>query len=150
MGVTKPVAVHINVFGTPAPQGSKKGFKKGNRVVVVDDNPKALRSWRGDVAAAASEAREQMQVQMHGPVQVSIQFRFRRPVSRPGSHHGWRDTKPDLDKLLRSTCDGLVEGGLLADDASIVGFNNVVKIEVTSWTGASITVAQLPPRESLL
>lgn len=29
--------------------------------------------------------------------------------------------KPDLDKLVRSTLDGLVAGGALEDDARIVG-----------------------------
>ncbi len=30
------------------------------------------------------------------------------------------NVKPDLDKLIRSTCDGLKTGGLFTDDALIV------------------------------
>ena len=51
-------------------------------------------------------------------------------LQRPKSHSGARGIKasapalpdkvPDLDKLLRSTCDGLTQAALIVDDALIV------------------------------
>ena len=63
---------------------------------------------------------------IHGPVRLSIVFLFLRPkghygakglkASAPVHHH----TRPDVDKLQRSTFDALT-GTLIKDDSLIVG-----------------------------
>ena len=45
----------IRVNGTPAPQGSKRGFVVKGRVVMAESSPK-VKPWRQDVAAAATDA----------------------------------------------------------------------------------------------
>jgi len=71
-------------------------------------------------------------------------FRFPMPPSRSAvvkrTGWAWKDKKPDLDKLARSTCDSLTTSGLIADDARIVRLH-AEKVEIAdSWHGAEITV----------
>ena len=53
------IALHFDVAGLPAPQGSKKAFvnPRTRRAIIVDANPTTLRSWRQDVIEAAKHAR---------------------------------------------------------------------------------------------
>lgn len=120
-------AIAITVCGTPAPQGSKRGFVAGGRAIVVDDNKPRLRSWRQDVRAAALETGSSM---LRRPVHVEVTFFLARPKGHYGTgrntgvvrgsappHPG---VKPDLDKLLRSTLDGLKEARIYEDDAQVI------------------------------
>ena len=53
-------------------------------------------------------------------------------------------TKPDLDKLIRSTNDALVQGGLIADDSRIVGMMAEKRYAVVgASTGAKIVVRDM-------
>ena len=54
------------------------------------------------------------------PLNVEIYFYLQRPVSHPKRRRTTPDKKPDLDKLIRSTCDALTSAGALKDDARIV------------------------------
>jgi crossover junction endodeoxyribonuclease RusA len=120
--------VVITVYGTPAPQGSKRGFVVGNRAIIVDDNKPVLRTWRGDVKKAAEETRSSMLLQ---PVGVEIQFSLARPRSHyrtgkttshllAGTAPAHPKGKPDVDKLARAVLDGLKAAGMYADDAQVI------------------------------
>lgn len=148
-----PVA--ITVYGTPAPQGSKRGFVAGGRAVVVDDNKPALRNWRQDVKAAALETRSSMSRQ---PVEVSVTFFLARPKGHYGTGRNAGTVrgsaprhpavKPDLDKLLRSTLDGLKEAGIYDDDAQVVIVAGVKQYCRSGQApGASITVREIWEQE---
>ena len=112
----------IRVFGHPAPQGSKRHV--GNGVLI--ESSARVKPWRQDVRAAALEA----DAHFDGPVSLTVGFLLRRPAShfRTGRNaHLLRDSapaypgkKPDIDKLLRSTLDGLGESGIWRDDAQVV------------------------------
>ena len=119
----------IKVSGTPAPQGSQRAFvhRHTGRAVVVESSAK-VRPWRAAITAACKAER----VPHHeGPVTVSVIFY----MPRPRSHHRadgvtLRPTapvspsvRPDLDKLLRSTLDGLTDAGVIEDDARIVSIS---------------------------
>lgn len=126
----------IRVVGTPAPQGSKKGFaisKKGTggkRVytgkVAMVESSKAVKPWREDVRAAALASR----VRVAGAVTVDLAFYLARPKGhyRTGKNaHLLRDsapkyptTQPDIDKLVRSTLDALTSAGTYTDDSTVV------------------------------
>jgi hypothetical protein len=60
------------------------------------------------------------QVPLEGPVILAVTFTLVKPKSAPKTKVTWPCKKPDLDKLLRSTCDGLKAGGAYADDAQVV------------------------------
>lgn len=113
---------YIHVDGTPAPQGSKRHVGRG----ILVESSKLVKPWRAAVAAAA-QASNLAGLMLNGPIQVRMSFYLRRPAG----HFGKRgllpsapprpDRKPDLDKLVRSTLDGLAtDGCVIADDARIV------------------------------
>lgn len=110
--------VTLWVAGVPAPQGSKDGFSpKGTNKVRMVESSKRVKPWRETVARCSEGLVPEPIVD---PVNVFVIFVFAREktVRRfwpTGRGHG------DIDKLLRSTYDALVMGGVLKDDALIVG-----------------------------
>jgi Holliday junction resolvase RusA-like endonuclease len=131
--------MRIEVFGTPAPQGSKRAFvvrKKGEvgkgRAVVVESSAK-VKPWRQDVKTAALEAvdyGDNLPVFEDCPVSVWIDFYLARPKGHYGTGRNagivkasaskYPTVKPDLDKLIRSTLDALTEAGVYGDDSQVI------------------------------
>jgi len=116
----------FTVLGTPAPQGSKKGFvnKKNGKVILVESSA-AVKPWRQAVVSAAPSGPK-----LDGPIAVYCVFTMPRPASakksllRPA-------TRPDCGKLLRSTEDAITDAGLWADDARVCEFSRLAKV----WPG---------------
>lgn len=118
------------VYGTPRPQGSKKGYvnKKTGAVILTEQAGESLKTWREDVKQAALTERGD-NPPMEGPVMLEVTFYLPRPKShfRTGKHaHVLRDDaptfcgkRPDCDKLLRSTGDALTSAGAYVDDSQI-------------------------------
>lgn len=112
----------FRVHGIPAPQGSKRHV--GNGIMV--ESSKRVKPWREAVKWAALDAGVE---QLDGPVEVRVTFHFPRPKShyRTGRNAGvLRDdapgfvtSRPDIDKILRSTLDALGEAGCWRDDAQV-------------------------------
>ena len=114
--------IRFDVFGSPAPQGSKKfvGVSKSGRGLMVESSKK-VKPWRMDVKAAAEEARKECPASpLDGPLCVSFVFTLPKPMSAPKKRRTWPDRKPDLSKLIRSTEDAISDAGLWADDARVV------------------------------
>lgn len=123
-----PRELVVVVHGTPAPQGSKRHVGRG---VLVESSPN-LRPWRAVVTAAAADAVEAASWAPDRRAVCTLYgvWTLARPTShyRTGKHADQlRDaapahpgTRPDLDKLLRSTLDALVDAGALVDDARVV------------------------------
>ena len=101
------------IEGIPAPQGSKTGFVKNGRVVMIEASKK-VKPWREAVVA---ETAKNVACTMTEPVEIALVFYLPKPktVTRK-----WPSVKPDLDKLIRSTFDGLTTGGLYTDDALVI------------------------------
>lgn len=99
----------INVFGIPAPQGSKKSI--GNNRFV--ETSKKLPAWRKAVMEAAKQVVDEP---FTDAVRVDVVFYMPRPktVTRP-----YPIVPPDVDKLLRSTFDALTQAGVWTDDALV-------------------------------
>lgn len=113
--------ITVVVHDEPKPQGSKVGFigKHTGKVIVRDDNKPALANWRGAVRDATVKARGD-QAPLEGGVLLAVTFTLRKPLSAPKTRFTVPWKKPDLDKLLRSTFDGLKAGGAYQDDAQVV------------------------------
>jgi len=111
------VILAFTVLGVAAPQGSKKfvGMSKSGRGILIESSKKT-RPWRISVQQAAVETGGHIA----GPVSVSLIFTMPKPKSAPKRRVTWPDRKPDVDKLCRSTLDGLVEAGVIEDDARVV------------------------------
>lgn len=145
--------ITIVVYGTPAPQGSKRAFVgKSGKAHVIESSHDRVKTWRAAVIDAALSARPA--VPLDGPLQASAVFYLARPKShyRTGRNAGLlRDSapahpsgKPDLSKIIRSTEDALTDVGLWADDAQVVAYTTLAK----EWAdgrrpGALLTVVTL-------
>jgi crossover junction endodeoxyribonuclease RusA len=122
------VMITLRVYGTPASQGSKRAFVQGGRAVMLNDDKK-LRPWRNSIIEAARAARVTGE-RLPGPLAMEARFVFNRPRShyRTGKNaHLLRDDAPifvnqtpDIDKILRSTLDGLTEAAVWVDDSRVV------------------------------
>jgi len=149
-------ALDIDVHGLPAPQGSKRAFRNphSGRVQLVESSTR-VKTWREDVKQAALDAIDGGGP-LTGPIRLYADFYLPRPKAhyRSGANaHLLRDKapirpagKPDLDKLLRSTCDALTAAGVWSDDS------RVVTISATKFyadqdrsIGARITITEERP-----
>lgn len=125
--------IRIEVLGTPAPKGSSRAFvvPGTNRAVVAPSgsaaNKKALKGWDAAVREAASAAVGPVAAPpfVETSLRVEITFRLARPSGQWGrrglkpSAPKYPMTKPDLDKLARSTADSM-KGIVYDDDSRIV------------------------------
>jgi crossover junction endodeoxyribonuclease RusA len=121
------------VVGTPAPQGSKRHVGGGR---MIESSAK-VGPWRAAVAWTAAEQK----THFPGAVDVDLAFRLARPKS--AGKRLYPDRKPDLDKLIRSTLDGLTESGVIEDDARVVRLM-VSKLYARPGdpTGATIAISE--------
>lgn len=119
--------INFVVYGSPAPQGSKKfvGIKGGRGMMI--ESSKRVKPWRQDVKAAAELARNGA-APLDGNLVVRMVFTVPKPKSAPRRRKTYPNTKPDVSKLARSTEDALVDAGLIADDARIVGYDRLFKV----------------------
>ncbi len=110
--------ITITVHGTPGPQGSKRYLGKG----IMVESSKLVKPWREAVVWSVLKDHpfggRQDPFLFRGAVSVDVVFSLVKPkVTKKGARP---DKKPDLDKLLRSTFDGLKTAGMYADDSRIV------------------------------
>lgn len=139
----------FEVRGLPAPQGSKTAVANGGRVRVIEGGSTSgrikHRAWRTAVLQAATlEARRaDLGGPITGPVAVVVVFRFHRPKSTP-ARYAFKATRPDLDKLVRSTLDSLTDAQVIEDDARVVHLVATKSfVNADEWTGAYVTVRSL-------
>lgn len=100
------------VTGVPRPQGSKVGYYRGGRVVLVESGGVEHKAWRNEVAKVAQE--EWTNEPMSGALQASLTFYLPKPKKRTSPP----TSKPDIDKLARAVLDSLSKI-VYRDDAQI-------------------------------
>ena len=121
----------IVVNGRPAPQGSKayKGHRTnaatGRRTAVLVEQSKRVKPWRALVTAATVHAITYggaRYAPLDGPLEAEIVFTVLKPASAPKRRRTWPTTRHsgDVDKLIRSTFDGIADGGGVVDDSRII------------------------------
>lgn len=119
----------ITVAGTPAPQGSKRHVGHGRMIEMS----RRVKPWRDAVAAAAAATASVTDGWGPGPCAEPVHATITFTVDRPASHYSrsgqLRPDAPayptsrrvgDLDKLIRSTSDALVDSAVIRDDSQIV------------------------------
>lgn len=137
----------IDVSGSPAPQGSKVQTRYGG----LREASKKVGPWRN---AVRTEVQFVMDEPMVGSVAVAISFRLPRPKGHYGTGKNLgrlRDsapifptTVPDIDKLIRSTLDGMTEGGAFRDDSQVVSVYAIkTYCSQDQAPGATITITLL-------
>ena len=118
----------LRIYGLPGPMGSKRHLGHG----VMVESSKKVKPWRSDVMAAVVGAYQGPLIA--APVSVEVVFLFPRPKGHYGKQ-GLRASAPlhlisqsagDIDKLCRSTLDGIsagAGGALLRDDSQVVSLH---------------------------
>lgn len=117
--------IRLEIFGEPAPQGSKRVFNGR----IVEASSKKLKPWRQAIADAAYNLLSEEHSLITGPLKVEVDFYLPRPSSVSQRKRPFPIVPPDLDKLCRSLLDGLNQGAdtgkvgdgiLYADDSQVV------------------------------
>jgi crossover junction endodeoxyribonuclease RusA len=140
--------VIIDVYGQPAPQGSKSAFIRGGRAIVTEGGSKTGRSahaaWRQAVATAARDWQQpRNRPLMDGALSVRIDFRLTRPKSVTVKARPHPVTKPDLDKLERAVLDSLT-GIIFGDDSQVVELHTSKRYADGCAPGCQIRIETLP------
>ncbi len=121
------------VIGTPTGQGSKRHVGGGTMI----ESAKGLPAWRRAVKNNAVLARGS-NAALDCPLVCVVTFYVQRPARPKFKDHP--ATPFDLDKLLRSTGDGLEQSGIIKNDSRIVRWE-AEKVFATNVTGAHIRIA---------
>lgn len=120
------MSLKIDVAGRPTPQGNHARGRYGG----IYETSAGHGAWREAVRAETQRATGESWVPLAEPVAVVIRFFLLRPKSAPKRVSRPSGKKCDLDKLVRATLDGLVDGHALADDGL------VVELYACKWFGA--------------
>jgi Holliday junction resolvase RusA-like endonuclease len=149
--------LRLEVFGQPAPQGSKRAFinRHTGRAHVIESSHDRVKSWRQAVLEACREAMTSREP-FTAPVKVRMTFIMPRPKShyRTGKNaHLLKDSAPlypggtpDLSKLCRATEDALTDAGAWTDDSLVVCYERLAKHYVNPsmpLPGAHITILEM-------
>lgn len=126
--------IRFFVDGKPAPQGSKRAFKVGNRVNLVEMS-KTLPEWRRRVTEAAKQAMGAKPPTV-APIALTVIFRLPKPAKPKWPIPA---TRPDLDKLLRSVNDAMT-GIVYVDDSQIVTIVAEKRYATNFRTGCQILI----------
>lgn len=120
----------VVVHGRPAPQGSKRyaGHRRnaasGRVSAVLVEQSKRVKPWRALVTRAVLNTMldAHLAEPLDGPLMAEVIFTVLKPTSAPKRRRTWPTTRHsgDLDKLLRSTFDGIADAQAIADDSRIV------------------------------
>lgn len=150
--------MRIVVYGTPAPQGSKKLVrnKHTNQTHTLENSPR-LEPWRQDVKGAAEAVLDSLgrPQPFQGAVVMRLVFTFARPASVKRSKRPWPSVYPDLDKLARGVLDALKAAGVYRDDCLVTEFTRLAKVyvggdpEALDRPGAVILIGELVDSDAL-
>ncbi len=108
------IPARMTVYGTIAAKGSRTvGVRRDGRAYTRPASSKEI-PWTDAVAKQAMWLRGQVEAPAP-PYAVELAFYFPRPGR---AAHTW-PSRLDVDKAARAVLDGLVRGGLLADDRHV-------------------------------
>lgn len=149
--------IRFDVLGTPAPKGSARAFinKNTGRAFVAPGGARStevkIKAWSTAVREAAADIAgpRDAPIYVGTPLEVAIVFRIARPASHwgTGKNAGRISprapaapmTKPDIDKLARTTLDALT-GVVFDDDSRIASLACVKQWAAPGTEGAGICV----------
>jgi crossover junction endodeoxyribonuclease RusA len=147
-----PGAVSVWVAGTPAPQGSKRGYARqgagGKLHVSMVESSDRVKPWREDVRQACLEVQPKGWEWLGGEsLVVKIVFVMpRRKADRPTKPTAPHTQKPDLDKLERAVLDAIGSAGVWGDDSQVVALHGYKRrAEPGEPTGAMIHIEPFDP-----
>lgn len=127
----------LRLNGTPRPKGSWTAYR-GNFV-----KPKTLAQMEESYLWQIRASKPPMLNPIECAVEVEADFLFRWPTraaKRDRTDGAYKNSTPDLDKLIRALLDVLVQGRVIADDRQVV---NVSASKSWTWNepGTDVWVA---------
>lgn len=138
------------VAGEPRPQGSKKAYRRGNAIVLVEAQ-KDLPAWREQMTRQMEFKMLEHPQPFQTAVAVAITFWLSRPKSVKRTHP---TGTYDIDKLTRAVLDSATKAGVWRDDSDVVElqvrktYNDVhesgMLITITPFDNDSITAGVGP------
>ena len=132
--------LYFDVYGIPAPQGSKKSIGN-NRFVEAS---KKLPAWRKAVKASAESAIANSDwVQLSGPAELHIVFYLPRPQSVTAGRRLLPTVPPDIDKLIRAVADSCSDALVWSDDSLVCKVTAFKIYDDARDAGASVTIKSL-------
>jgi Holliday junction resolvase RusA-like endonuclease len=143
--------IQFVVYGTPAPQGSKRalGRTPSGRTIIVENSPK-VKPWRADVKAACERQLEYGVEPFACAVIIDLIFSFMRPKTVSRMKRPYPSVAPDLGKLARSTEDAITSSGLWIDDSLVVEYGRLAKVycgedqDALSRPGVRVRIREKP------
>lgn len=130
----------FEVYGIPAPQGSKKSIGGGRFV----EASKKLPAWRKRVTEAAELAMADADwVTLSGPAELSVVFFLPRPGSVPAKKRMLPTVPPDIDKLIRAVADSCTNALVWQDDSLVCKVTAHKVYDDTRDAGAFVTIRSL-------
>ena len=103
----------------PMPMGRPRFNRGTGRTYTPSKTAKALAQIK-HIVSAQMETTKTVQIPEKIPVFVQLIFVHNRPKShKKTTDRSPKTTKPDIDNLAKSYLDGMVKGGLLADDNQV-------------------------------
>ncbi len=132
--------MRIEIFGDPAPQGSKRVFNGR----VVEAAGQKLKVWRKAIAAACQNLLTEEHSLVLGPVRVEVDFYLPRPASVSIKKRAMPIVPPDLDKLARGLLDGIGQSEVIwGDDSQVVELDARKHYADDREPGASVAIFPL-------
>lgn len=109
----------------------------GNGIMV--ESSKGVAPWRTAVAYIARSRRQRFDNAVH----IEIEFIMPRPKRLGKTKQEPMIQKPDVDKLIRSTLDGLTTSGIIPDDSYVTHVEaEKRRANYQEGTGARITITK--------
>lgn len=138
--------IEFTVYGDPKGQPRPKAFARGGRAAVYD--PGTAEGWKSLIAIACKEYLETTEP-LEGPLQLDIDYYFKRPKAHfrangdlKDSAPCWYSRKPDRDNLDKAVMDALTQLGIWKDDKQVVA-GHTTKQYTNGKARADIQITQL-------
>jgi crossover junction endodeoxyribonuclease RusA len=129
----------LEIFGDPAPQGSKKLI----RGRIIEASSVKLKAWRKEIANACVAYKGEQNIFFLGPVTVEVTFWMPRPVSVKPEKRPHPIVPPDLDKLARGLLDGIGQSEVIwGDDSQVINLIAKKRYADQRDSGATVVITE--------
>lgn len=123
--------------GIPRPKGSIRAFVRAGKAILTSDNARLV-DWHGCVQRALYDVQRPAEP-WQGPIRVHLNFYLPKPKRPKCEAHV---TKPDVDKLVRSTLD-VMTGVIFRDDSQVMAMWVTKQYAGSDGPGCRIRVEQV-------
>ena len=107
--------IEFSVIGEPVAQPRHRATKMGGKVRMYLPKDHPVQDWKKRIAELALLVHNKDP--LIGPLSLELNFIFTRP--KTVKRKGWKDTKPDLDNVVKACMDALTNANIWEDDKQV-------------------------------